>query len=315
MSVHFGNLTAQVAEDGLVTDEEILMLRRLGWADGAISRAEAEAIFAVNHAIAQPSAEWVDFFVEALREFLVYGTEPRGYVDEEEAAWLIDALDRDGRLETMAELELLVRVMERAENVPPSLREYVMEQIESAVLSGKGPTRCGGELSDTHITPAECNLLRRVVFAPASDGPAGASQKEAEMMFRLKDATLGHGNAPEWGLLFTDCVASYVQGFFHANAQIDHDRMVELETFMNNTTSSVGRFLGHMAKEIPQARNHLGMVFGRKERPGGAFEKRMAQGENLTQSESQWLDAMVQADGEVDELERSLLERLKTELS
>ncbi|MES2699345.1 MAG: hypothetical protein V4647_07025 [Pseudomonadota bacterium] len=45
MSVHFADLTRQAALDGAIADDEVLALRRSGWADGAIAREEAEAIF------------------------------------------------------------------------------------------------------------------------------------------------------------------------------------------------------------------------------------------------------------------------------
>ena len=64
---------------------------------------------------------------------------PRGYVSEENAAWLIARIDHDGRVDTLSELELLVKVLETALNAPASLKDYALRQIEDAVLSGTGP--------------------------------------------------------------------------------------------------------------------------------------------------------------------------------
>ena len=118
MSLEFGNLTTQIAGDGQISAEEILELRRLGWADGKMSPDEAESLFLANDTCDEPSAEWCDFFVDALTSFVVYAVEPRGYVDQEMAEELISRVDRDGRVGTMAELELLVRVIEVATSVP-----------------------------------------------------------------------------------------------------------------------------------------------------------------------------------------------------
>lgn len=312
MSVQFSQLAEQVAADGVLSAEEILDLRRLGWGDGEIYHGEAEAIFAINNALSEASPEWVDFFVEAIGEFVINGTEPRNMCDDEEADWLIAAIDHDGKLESMAELELLVRVIERAQNVPEKLKRYTLGQIEKAVLEGTGPTRCGGELSDTHITSAECQLLRRVVFASGGHGPAAVSRYDAEMLFRLKDATLGHGNAAEWADLFVDGVANYLRGFTLTNAQLSHDRQKELEAFIADNTASVGRFFGRMAREVPQVRNHMGKVFGRK--PASAsFVELEANGAEVTENEERWLNSMIEADGEVDALERALLDRIVEE--
>lgn len=310
MSIQFSELAAQVKADGHVSSDEILSLRRLGWGDGKIYREEAEAIFAINNAIKKPSPEWVDFFVEALGEFVLNGSEPRHMCDEQEGRWLIEQIDHDGELESMAELELLVRVVERAHNVPRSLKTYALEQLEQAVMTGTGPTRCGGELSDTHISSAECNFIRRLIFASGGDGPAAVSASEAEMLFRLKDETLDHDNAPEWKKLFVDGVSNYLTGFFHANAQLEHDRVKDLEAFIADNEVRVGRFIGAMVRETPNVANHFGKVFGNKPE-GSGFRARMIAGEAVTEGEAKWLDAMIDADGMVDEFERAVLDRLK----
>ena len=312
MSVQFADLAKNVSADGHVSPEELLALRRLGWGDGKIHRGEAEAIFAINQVMENPNAEWTDFFVEALAEFVLNGTEPRGYVDNAEAEWLIGALDQDGRLESMAELELLVHVMERAGNVPDRLKHYALAQVEKAVLTGTGPTRCGGELSDTHISAAECRIVRRIVFASGGHGPAAVSRHDAEMLFRLKDETLAEANDPAWDALFIDGVANYLKGFHLSNAQLDHARMKELEAFVADNKASVGRFMAAMARKMPQVRNHFGKVFG-KNSAGTRYAEAQAAGNLVTDNENAWLEQMIDADGEVDDLERALLARITAE--
>ncbi|WP_379553123.1 hypothetical protein [Qipengyuania sp. DGS5-3] len=314
MSMQFANLAKSVAEDGHVSAEEILSLRRLGWGDGIMTREEAEAIFTINNQIKDPSDDWVDFFVEAIREFVLNGTEPKYMCDAKEAAWLIAQLDADGKLESMAELEALVRIIERAENVDDSLKVYTLKQIEHAVLNGKGPTRGNGTLESCHITTTECSILRRVVFAAGGEGPAAVSRYEAEMLFRIKDATLKASNALEWPKLFVDGVANYLRGFSAANAQLSHERMKELENFMNDTSGGVGQFFGRMAKSAPAVHNHFGAVFGKKD-TNSSFTERAAAGEAVTEAEQNWLGSMVDADGELDALEIQLLERVAEDLS
>lgn len=310
MTTHFAQIAQAAAADGKVSADEVLALRRQGWGDGIIVREAAEAIFALNNALEERSDEWCDFFVEAICEFVLNGTEPKRMCDEGEARWLIDQIDHDGVVDSLAELEAIVRVVEKAENVPDALKQYVVAQIEKEVLSGTGPTRCGGELSDTHISSAEVRILRRVVFASGGYGPAAVSRFEAEMLFRLKDATLAEANAPEWDELCLDGVSNYLKGFAHQNAQLDHGRAKELEAFMNNNESSVGRFIGRVVKEVPQAGNHFGKVFGKKQRTGPTFEAQAQAGEAITDFEQEWLDKMIKNDGQTDDLERRLLARI-----
>lgn len=314
MTTQFIALAEAAAADGQITAEGILAMRREGWGDGIITRAEAEALFALNRALRERSAEWVDFFVEAIGEFVLNGTEPRLQCSDEEAAWLIAQVDADGRVESMAELETLVRILERAENTPDRLKNYVLDEVEKAVRHGTGPTRCGGELSATHISSAECRIIRRVIFASGGHGPAAVTRFDAEMLFRLKDATLAEENAIEWDDLFVDGVANYLKGFMLPNAQLSHARRLELETFVADNEANVGRFMGRALREVPKVANHFGKVFGKKHAPVRSFDALAAEGEEITAAEQEWLDSMIRADGEVDALESRLIARLAAEV-
>lgn len=193
--------------------------------------------------------------------------------------------------------------------MPVSLKRYVLRQVENEVLTGVGPTRCGGELSSAHISSAECRILRRVIFASGGHGPAAVSRFDAKALFRLKDETLAEDNAPEWDDLFLDGVANYLRGFTLQNAQVGHERKVELEAFIANNKANVGRFFGRMVKQAPQVANSMGVVFGKKS-VGTDFTALEAQGAVVTDEEQKWLDAMIDADGEVDDLERLLIARI-----
>ena len=310
MTTQFLQVARAAAADGQITADELLALRREGWGDGIITREEAEALFALNEALHHRTPEWVDFFVEAIGEFVLNAAPPRLQCNQEEAEWLIAQVDRDGKIDSMAEMEALVRILERAENTPDLLKNYVLAKVEHAVLHGEGPTRHGGDLSATHITAAECRIVRRVIFASGGHGPAAVTRHDAEMLFRLKDATLADENAAEWDDLFLDGVTNFMKGFMLPSAQLSHERKRELEAFVADNEANLGRFMGRMFREVPNVGNHFGKVFGKKKPAGADYGALAEEGEKVTTYESEWLDRMVQADGEVDELETRLIERL-----
>lgn len=309
MTTHFTEIASRAALDRQISAEELQILRRELWGDGIVHQAQAEALFAANRVLDTRSPEWCDFFVEAIGEFVLNGTEPRLQCCEAEAEWLIGQIDHDGVVESMVELECMVRIIERAQNVPVRLKNYVLGVIEREVLSGVGPTRCGGELSATHISAAECRLIRRVIFASGGHGPAAVSRYDAEMLFRLKDATLTEENAAEWDDLFLDGVANYLTGFALPNAQISRERALELKAFIEDAKPNVRNFMGRMAREVPASRNHFGKVFGRRQ-TGPDYEALADEGAAITDHEQEWLDQMISASGEVDALEQRLLARL-----
>src|SRR5947209_20295172 len=84
-----------------VSADELRQLRSQVWADGSVSAPEAEKLLEMNRSV-EPSKEWTDFFVEAVSEFMLSQSEPRGYVTEDEASWLLCQINRDGKVETNA---------------------------------------------------------------------------------------------------------------------------------------------------------------------------------------------------------------------
>ena len=87
MSVQFGNLAAKASADGVIDPAELAALRKAGWSDGTLSQYEAETLFAVNDALAVRDEKWSDFFIESIGEYVINGTQPTGYVSQEEANW------------------------------------------------------------------------------------------------------------------------------------------------------------------------------------------------------------------------------------
>ena len=313
MSMEFGNLAADVASDGRISAEEILELRRLGWADGKIGPDEAEELFAANDACTLPTSEWCDFFVEALSHFIVETVPPAGYIDDEMADELIARIDRDGRLGSLAELELLVRVLEIAQNAPERLKAYALKQVAEAVLHGDGPTR-HGELTPKGINEAECALLRRLIFAPAGDRSSAVSQREAEMLFRIKDAALYEVNASAWETLFVQGVANFLLGF-GGDEPLSAQRAGELEAFMNKEGEGIGGFLGRVMTSKPAFGGAFASLLGDSEPDSGieAYDDKADAAAVLEPGEADWLNDMLETDEELDEFEKALIAFLDAE--
>ena len=309
MSMHFRELAEQAMADGAIAADEILGLRREGWSNSAVDADEAEAIFVLNDHLTDASPEWSDFFVEAISEYVVNGVMPRGYVDDGQADWLMERIDDDGRLDSQTELELLVRVLEKALGAPQALKDYALGQIEQAVLTGEGPTRDGGLLEPGVVNSAEARLLRRLIFAPGSDRPAAVSRSEAEMLFRLKDASLAGDNAPDWKQLFVQGVGNYLRGFGGSDS-LSRERAAELESFMNDSAVSIGGFFARMAQSNPLT--GFSSLFDR-EPEAADLDDAVAAEHEVTTIEQAWLQGQIDANGQVDEFDQALLDFLAEE--
>lgn len=303
MTFPLTNLAGALESGGSIAPEDVLAARRWAWGDGAVSPAEAEAIFEINHLAKDPPAEWVDFFVEAMVEYVVNRQPPRGYVDEANAAWLMARIDHDGRVDTAAELELLVRVLETSLNVPQTLKAYALRQIEIVVLTGEGPTRRGGTIRPGVIDEAEVTLLRRLIFAAGGEGALVVSRDEAEMLWRLKDATLGADNAPGWRDLFVQAVANHLMAY-SSYRPLERDEAARLDAFIGDTSSNVGRFMGRMFRSSPA--EGFRRTFGKKA-PEVDHAGAAAAAQAVTAGESAWLSERTDGDGRIDPLEEALL--------
>ena len=314
MTMQFRHLPENALVEGTISDEAIVALRRQIWPDGVVDIDEVEEILALNEEIRRPSKAWIGFFVEAVTEFLMNTSEPRGYLSEAQADWLIVRMDRDGRLDSPAKLELLVHLLERMDGTPARMNAYILVQIERAVVFGAGPTRDAdhpGTPPAGCITAEECALIRRVIFAPSSTGASHVSVEEAEMLFRIKDATLGADNAPEWKTLFVQGVSNYLQGWQGARMPSAEQEAAH-QRFLDGRNPGVGGVLRKMARLSPNGL--LSEVrsggFGRRQPPRDHVAEQRATFA-VTDSEQNWLDTQVATDGEVDPLEAALIAFLR----
>jgi hypothetical protein len=309
MSMHYRVLSEQEMADSALSADEILAMRQEVWADGSISAAEAEAIFAQNDQLSERSNEWTDYFVEAISHYIISNSQPKGYVSPALAQWLIEKIDNEGGVESMAGLELLEHLFATAHSVPDTLKTYALAQIERAVLTGQGPTRDGGSLHSGMITASECSLMRNFIFSAGGDRPGAVSLDEAELLFRIKEASMGQNNAAEWRRLFVQGVGNYLQGF-SSHEPLSTARAAELEYFMNNTAANIGAFFSRMANANPVA-EAKSFLDGNDDYLD--FDEASEAAAVVTTEEQAWLQAHLDSDGQLDELEQALIDFIAEE--
>ncbi|HYD38827.1 MAG TPA: hypothetical protein VEA60_14505 [Allosphingosinicella sp.] len=308
MSFSFADFSSTLETGGAISPDDVLAIRRAVWPDGAVARAEAETIFDLHRRARRPGPEWGDFFIEAITDHVVNGAEPRGYVDDETAAWLTAEIARGGPVGPV-ELELVVGILEKAVNVPASLKAWALAEVERCVLHGTGATRRDGDVRPGIVDEAEVRLMRRIVFAGGGDGALVVSREEAQMLWRIKDATLGAANAEGWKQLFVQAVGNHLMAW-SSYRPLEREEAARLETFMDDHRSGVLGFLSRM-------RGSPDFEGARKMFEGGetADQHRAAvdSAAAVTAIEKAWLEAEVDRDGRRDECEEALLRFLEQE--
>ena len=298
-----------------ITAEDVTMLRRDVFADGVVTRGEAEALFALDQTARDKCPQWAPFFVEAVTDYIVHQEKPEGYISDENAAWLIRTISRDGMVDSRTELELLVHVLEEAKSSPGKLSAYALEQVAHAVIDGKGPLMLGGELVPGLIAKAEVDLLRRILHAYGGDGNIAVTKAEAEILFRINDRTASASNDPSWNDLFVKAIANYVM----CSAGYEpptRDVALRHETFLEQSEPEIGGFFSRMVSGglagIMEAYHSPGDIEAEWEARNRAAEALARRAETIDVGEAKWLAEHV-GDGKrpLRDNERALLTLIK----
>jgi hypothetical protein len=298
-----------------IADEDVTMLRRDVFADGVVTRGEAEALFALDQSARDKCPQWAPFFVEAVTDYIVHQEKPEGYISDENAAWLIRIISRDGMVDSRTELELLVHVLEEAKSSPGKLSAYALEQVAHAVIDGKGPLMLGGELVPGLIAKAEVDLLRRILHAYGGDGNVAVTKAEAEILFRINDRTAAASNDPSWNDLFVKAIANYVMcsaGYEPPTREV----ALRHETFLEHSEPEIGGFFSRMVSGglagIMEAYHSPGDIEAEWEARNRAAEALARRAETIDAGEAKWLAEHVGAGRRpLRENERALLTLIK----
>ncbi|MEY2926897.1 MAG: hypothetical protein RL367_1374 [Pseudomonadota bacterium] len=306
MAETLSDLSRAIIAARTIDDTQVLALRQQLWASFKLDQDDLDQLFAINDALGTPDVGFTDLFVEAVLHYLLRQSELHGFVTDAGAAWLIAHLMADGRVESCAELEMIVHLLEQAENDPEQLKQFALDQIEKSILTGSGPTRSGGDICPGVVDAVEAALLRRLIFASGGESATQVSEHEAELLFRIKDATLGAANAPEWTTLFVQAVGN------HLMAHSDYQQLSladarRLNLAMDSRASSLGSFLGRIAQSVSlESVKHPGTLMSQTKSHWGD-DSAIAADRAISADESAWLKRMIAADAVTDDLEKALL--------
>ncbi len=126
MTQSLADLQAAVIADGIVDADEVSKLRERLYADGVIDKDEAEFIFNINDAVTGNANDpaWQALFVDAICDFVLKDEQSPGAVDGDEAAWLLERIQRDQQLDD-TERALLKALESRATSLDDKLKAYI----------------------------------------------------------------------------------------------------------------------------------------------------------------------------------------------
>jgi hypothetical protein len=305
---------ADIAARKRITPLDVLEFRQLIFRDGVVACEEADALFLLNEACAEQCAEWQEFFVEAITDYIVHQEKPAGYVSAKNADWLIAAISRDGKVGTATELELLVRVLEKAKFSTERLVAFALQQVKHAVVDGQGPLVAGGNLVPGAIEKAEVDLLRRILYAFGGDGNIAITRAEAEVLFEINDAVADARNDASWNDLFVKAVANFVMCASGYQAPTREEALRQ-ENFLDRADADIGGFMARMAstggREMLAAYRQSVDIDAEWEARNQWNDACRRRAERIDNVEARWLAERIGKDGRLQENELALVRFIK----
>jgi hypothetical protein len=314
MSVTQSFLFDEICRRGSVRETDVRELRALYYAETPLAESDANAIFEIDAACAVKDPAWQDFFVEAITDFVVDSAEPRGYVNIHNADWLIERITHDGQVETQSELEILVRVIDKARWSPESLVKFALNAVKDAIVTGKGAARAGGGAAAGVVTNEDVELLRRIIYAFGGDGHISVSRTEAEGLFEINDLTADKTDNAQWTELFVKAITSVVMAASGYRAPTRETALKREQWLQSRGDLSIGQFVSAIVKSD---RSGFMGFFSRQSAEDCELERlererrEILTAEEVTGEEAQWLVAQIERDGELTLNEKCLLLHLK----
>ena len=307
-------LIEKLAADGRIAAEEALDVRRAVFPDGAVSRGEAEALFNLNDRVGDDDTSWNVCFIEAICDHLTLAQEPQGHVTDEGAAWLESRISHDGVIESVTELELLLKLLERAESCPARLHELARDWVSRAVLAGKGYEGRDHSLVPGQIGETELAMIRRVLFAAAGAGNVAVTREEAEWLFDLDTATEGFAHVAGWRDLFVSAVMNHLFAV-GPSALLERGEMMRRASWLDAQGSGgAGHLLRRTLGRLGGGHSELLADIMYSGSAAKHVERRQAEAtlaEALTTPEAAWLVARIRADSRRTANEQALLDAVK----
>lgn len=305
---------------GAIEAEHAMQLRRMIYAKGSVTKHDADVLFKLDTACSKKHPAFAALYVEALTDYFVWQSEPKGYVTAEQAKYLIDNVTADGHVSAKTELELVLNVVHWSRHVPGELTALVLDAVRQSVMLSR-ETAFGANRPQVAIGAGDVAILSKALHAPAGDGSLMITRREAEMLFALNEATGTGHNDPAWTDFFVRAIANHLLNPMNPPVVPMRDEAMAREKWLDQR-GSMGQLLSGVATSLARGNvpfaqvweevDPFGAVAAKKEAAAEmrAVQQRLAR-EQVDAEEARWVALRVLSDGAVDENEMALLVFLK----
>jgi hypothetical protein len=299
-----------ILDSRTITAADALTVRKHVYRNVDVTDAEAGWMFDLNAAARTVDAAWDELFVEALTDYCVHQVEPRGYVTDDKAAWLIGRVTKDGAIEEARELELIVSILQKSTASPASLAAFAVKAVRDCVLAGSGPLRGRQKDFRPKVCVQDVDVLRRAIFAFGASGNVLVTRDEAEMLCDINDATANAQNDPAWPDLFAKAIGNHLM-MAATFVPPSREAAAARDKWLDDQGVSLGGFFGKMATGLKDVFSSGGAdVWAEREKQR---EAAIAAAAPVTEGEGLWLSERLNRDGKLSPAEEALVRFLKSD--
>lgn len=296
-------MMANVEKLGEVSESEALRIVNETYADGIVSRGEAEALFRLNDVLKSTDPQWASRFQEALKDFLLTREAPEGWVTDEEADWLLTQIKIDGEKPGLDEIDLLLTLLRHADGVPERLAIYTLEAISNRIIA------------DGVANLNMVERMRTALFAGAGQGGLWVTQQEAALLFKTNDAIAQARNASTWNDFFARAIGNHLMARAHPEPTTV-DGALSREAWLKDTSVKPGGLFARMGASFASGSWFESVTYSSKKAAKArqaAAEAADRKAETVTETENAWLSQRLGWDGAISPAEYALIEFLKKE--
>lgn len=303
MDQGFEGLVAQISNVVKVSEYDAHLFATELYGHGIESLTDADGLFNINFQLAGSSPVWDRLFIAAIKDCLLVQSDPRNWVSEEEADWLIDKISRGPTGPIASEVDLLLQIIRYAEGVPERLGCFALE------------TACARITFLGKAVAEDVERVRRALIVPAGERSNWIMAHEADLLVQTNDLVAHSHNDPSWNDLFARAIANRLMARAHPDPA-SQPELLSREHWIGDMRPEPGTFLEDVRSAFTEdgwfhqiSRDEAKAQAARQV----ARDAALREADVSMDDEAAWFLARVGADKSVSLAERALIDFLKVE--
>lgn len=187
-----------IAGQNKIDAQDVLTLRKHVFPQGLASAEDAITLQTLHHSPGSKCPEWATYYVEAMTAFIVDLCWPQGSLDDLNARWIEALIAPEGVVETEAELDFLIHVIDIARSVPDRLSTLAIDQVRAALEMGRGAYASRREVRRQGISEQDVAHVVRILKGACNHGLMTVTKRENKVLVAIDMIVSAELNHPSW---------------------------------------------------------------------------------------------------------------------